>query len=971
MEFWGGLKRVSQSVSQSVEQSAGLIISMARDTRKTNIGLGIVAAVFIFTIIILCIVPKEGGQRYSIPEQSARGRDHEGITNTTSTSTSTTTSSTTSTSASTPTTATTSSTASAPTSTTSTPTTATTSAPTTATTSTPTTATTSTPTTATTSTASSTSTTATTSSTDSTLTNGTTSSTASSNTTDLSSETSPTTIIEDSTTPYPSSPPETKPTSETTNTTEETTTKNSTDTTITTTTTPSKITPTETTNISEKTITENDNDITTTTDLPHMNNKCELPACVSLASDIRVMMDSAGNVSACEDFYQYACGGVMNKPYIMPMNRGAMARKIIKDELGRQNSSDTNSAGGKMKAFYDSCLSSGSQDTRKSWAELIKNMFDIYQFIDSAMNDTDFNFDLNEALGYMMKRGFTPFFDIELEVDPDGKENFMISLHPTIPGSPFSNNLARKVCLEEHHSNLTALGNTSYNVAEAYDNFTNCVGTGKGLEARLVRMKDAVVQFELTKSEELLEKTLAMTKNFLTELSEHQPPVPDLIMNLANNDYDSIKYVDELHMSIIDWTTVLSVFLNADKSEVNTRRIAIYSERSMNSINEMLNHYHDMSKAELNNILVLLWAEWIYTVLVEPVRGSEQEYCLNTAISLMEDTASYLYLQAVDPDVKARNEQIDKIAANIKQEGLSVLRDWSLPEPFLTKLETMMENVIKLDNVKREIATKSMEEVSLTGDFLHNTLLLVEHQSTLMKNKLDAGTAKMWRVFARPYDPFGIYNYRLNNIMIPYASQEPFQTLRDAPEYLQYARIGHQISHLMWHGYDTSGIGFLPGATSFTDIKLRYNQLKTEYIGAKSYKNPKGLTANYEMTNLTTNEIWADVGAIDLVWQAYLKRNEVKPTAENLVEKQVQNIQTRRRRSVTDPQDFEEQTLPFLDMTPAQLYHLYWAQSYCSDSSDLNMLEVTESRKPPGRERVNFVTQHSEEFKKAFSCTLN
>uniref|UniRef100_A0A0P4WBR7 Peptidase M13 N-terminal domain-containing protein n=1 Tax=Scylla olivacea TaxID=85551 RepID=A0A0P4WBR7_SCYOL len=675
-----------------------------------------------------------------------------------------------------------------------------------------------------------------------------------------------------------------------------------------------------------------------------------------------------------QDFYQYACGGVMNKPYIKPINRGAMARKIIKDELDRQNSSDTNSAGGKMKVFYDSCLNSGSQDTRKSWAKLIKDTFDTYQFSDSAMNGTDFNFDLDKTLGYMMKRGFTPFFDIELEVNPDEAESFMISLHPTIPGSPFHNNLARKVCLEEHHSNLPALGNTSYDVTEAYRNFTNCVGTGKGLEARLVRMKDAVVQFELTKSEELLEETLAKTKDFLTDLSEKQPHIPDLIMNLANNDYDDIKHAEDLDNSIIDWVTVLSLFLNEDKSEVSTRKIAMYCERSMNSINGVLKNYYEISKAELNNILVMLWAEWIYTVFVEPVMGSvgEHEYCLNTAISLMEDTASYLYLQAVDPDVKARNEQIDKIAANIKEEGMNKLRNWSLPEPFQAKLETMMKDVIKLDNVKRETATKSMETVSLTGDFLHNTLLLVKHQSTLMKDKLYAGTDEMWRAFARPYDPFGIYNYRLNKIMIPYASQEPFQTLRDVPEYLHYARIGRQISHLMWHGYDTSGIGFELATTSLTGIKSKQNQLKTEYNGAKSYKNPKGLTANYDMTNLTTNEIWADVGSTDLVWQAYLKRNEVKPTSENLVEKQVQNINTRRRRhSVTEPQDFEEKTLPFLDMTPAQLYHLYWAQSYCSDSSDLNMLEVTETRKPPGRERVNFVTKHSEEFKKAFSCTLN
>lgn len=48
-------------------------------------------------------------------------------------------------------------------------------------------------------------------------------------------------------------------------------------------------------------------------------------------------------------------------------------------------------------------------------------------------------------------------------------------------------------------------------------------GTGNGLQARLVRMKDAVVRLglmhHLTKSEELLSQTLTNTEKFLKQLS--------------------------------------------------------------------------------------------------------------------------------------------------------------------------------------------------------------------------------------------------------------------------------------------------------------------------------------------------------------------------------------------------------------------------------------------------------------------
>ncbi|KAK8385125.1 hypothetical protein O3P69_012129 [Scylla paramamosain] len=679
-----------------------------------------------------------------------------------------------------------------------------------------------------------------------------------------------------------------------------------------------------------------------------------------------MMMDSTGKAKACEDFYQYACGGVMNKPDHKPRQPGTMARKMIKGQLNGLNSSDTSTGGGKMKAFYDSCLNLGSQDARQDWAKPIKDMFGAYQFTDVELTGLDFTFDLSEALGNMMKNGFTPFFNIELDVDADKPEAFMMSLHPTAPGSPFSDDPSRKVCLEEHHSNLLSLGSTSYNVAEEYNSFMKCVKTGKGLEARLVRMKEAVVQLGLMnhltpkKSEELLAQTLSNTKTFLTELSEKQPHVPHLIMKLANRDFDDVKFVYELDDMVIDWKTVLSTFLETDKSQTEGYKILVYEETSLNSITELLGDYYGLSPAELYNILVLLWAEMVYTDFVDPVGVSvgDPEYCLNTAIALMEDTASYLYLQAVALSVEARDAQIDEIAESIKQEGLRVLGKLSTAEGFQDKLRDMMDNVVKLNKVDGEVATKSMEGVSLSGDFLHNSLLLLTHRSTLMRNTYEKGTTDMWRVFARPYDPFGVYNYVLNRIMIPYATQEPFEEIRDVPKYIHYASIGHQISHLMWHGYDTSGIAFNPSGTEvLRDIQPLLQKFNATYNGPRSYKNQNNLTANYNMTDLTANEIWADMKATDLAWQAYLNRNLLMEPAR------------RRRISVEDPQDPEELVLPLLEMSPAQLYYLHWAQHYCSDSNDLRMLEVIESRQPPGRERVNFVTQHNEHFKEVFGCT--
>ncbi|XP_050713560.1 uncharacterized protein LOC126996768 [Eriocheir sinensis] len=88
----------------------------------------------------------------------------------------------------------------------------------------------------------------------------------------------------------------------------------------------------------------------------------------------------------------------------------------------------------------------------------------------------------------------------------------------------------------------------------------------------------------------------------------------------------------------------------------------------------------------------------------------------------------------------------------------------------------------------------------------------------------------------------------------------------------------------------------------------------------------------------------------------------------------LQDLPRRTRRVAPGPQSLpsiesEEKALPWLGLSPIQLYFLHWSQRYCSASGGMGLLELMESEQPPARMRVNLVLQNEPLFSQAFNCT--
>lgn len=673
----------------------------------------------------------------------------------------------------------------------------------------------------------------------------------------------------------------------------------------------------------------------------------------------------------------------MENPFLAPRDLGVIAQRIIKDRL--ENLTQSDPVGGYMRKFYDSCLNAVNQEAFQDWAQPIRNFFGAQKLQGAAvMEGQQFTFDLSKTLAHMMKNDFTPFFNMEPEVNREDNSLLVLNLYPALPDTRFSEDLARKVCLEEHHKDLLTVG--SFDVEEEYKKFMDCVRKGEGLDARVIRMKEAVRRlglldhFNAPTDDNLLKTTADRTREFLKLLADALPTIPDLKRDLANKnceqtEFENIPASEKPAGAVLglDWETLVSELLDVDIDE-NPEGVKKYMKDAMRRIVELFKDY-DHTEADMNNILLMLWSEKLYTDFVKPVGASvgDQEYCLRTTIALMEDDAANLYLDALSQkEIKARNGQIDSIVANVRRAGEKVLLNFTAEEQPINKLNNMLQekNVIK---AKIEYT----EKVELTDNFLENSLKLLANRRKVMYSR---GEAAGSRPFMQPYDPFGVHIYELNQIMIPYAAQEPSSVFNNIPEYLSYAGIGHMISHLVWHGYESSGLGFDPDGRYFTlagkqDFLSRSQHLQDQYTAMQSYVNPHGPDANFRMSLLSWHELLSDSRATHLAWEAYLIRNETVPTTgPSDPSPTFTNNAARRRRRRRSLQGrlsstSEELPLPYLGLSPQQLYYLHWAQHHCSASSELSILEVMESRQPPARMRVNLVVQEDPFFSEAFQCS--
>ncbi|XP_064077864.1 uncharacterized protein LOC135195541 isoform X2 [Macrobrachium nipponense] len=272
---------------------------------------------------------------------------------------------------------------------------------------------------------------------------------------------------------------------------------------------------------------------------------CDTEVCTEVARRMLDMMDP-GDVDPCDDFYQYSCGGVLDDPFLKPEDPQVFADKIIKEALtyGPKDDEDLEN----LFVTYDSCLnySNYNEDERFTSAREVFEELG-YQF--SPLPGSEF--DVGEALLKMMKRHFTPFFDINIDI-PQDEETISLKMVLPTAASAFTNERAKDICVAEYKAKEeeAKYNKLPFDVNSQYEHYVNCTKHGQGLQERMKHIQRSIDHLGLLDdkgnaiSEDVKNQATGALKKMLEDLAEATPSISEIRKALVNKIYEEFSLVD-------------------------------------------------------------------------------------------------------------------------------------------------------------------------------------------------------------------------------------------------------------------------------------------------------------------------------------------------------------------------------------------------------------------------------------------
>ncbi|KAG0233984.1 hypothetical protein BGW42_006965 [Actinomortierella wolfii] len=703
------------------------------------------------------------------------------------------------------------------------------------------------------------------------------------------------------------------------------------------------------------------------------NGFCNTPDCKAMADAILESMNPA--VDPCQDFYEFACGGFLQRKEIPPGQNSVStidyersnnitkfileaSPKSLKGIDGKKLDKASLRNLDKIQSIYKMCMdetlleSVGTKPLHDELEQLVTNIFPVQgsplaQLFVSDSSDpspppsTIDRKVLTSAMVYFVKSGIHALFSLSSGEDPVND--------PTI----------QRVIVQE--TGLTFLSSEAYQVpamvtalqGSIQQSFSAIFGSNSNVDA--AKLAQEVVAFE-------------------TQLASISTPADEryIVFKLFNP--RTIEQLDQMS-PIFDWKALLEGSLENDSQ--NNQNITIYSPAYQERLGKLL---AETSPATLQTYFAWkiikargTWLSAKYRAPLESLNAlasgtdpstppQRWKSCVTSITAVMGPLIGYFYvgLEFSEADRLSMIEIIDSLRDSFKTnlpkldwldnqtlanavrklDAIESLVGWSMADPNVgspTDLERYFSNV----KVNRRNYYSTMASASRT--VVANALRRAGKKS------------QRQRMFPDPQTINAFYHPMTNQVIFPAAFVQPPMYRAGAPEYINYGAIGYIAAHEITHGFDISGRLFdadgLLRDWWTNETATQFNakaQCMVDQYSRYTYTDPTTNTTYPLNGMLTLGENIADNGGVKYSFRTWQARYNGDRNGKR----------------------FNNRVLPGLEKwTRDQMFFVGFGQFLCNKivpAYELILLQM-EPHSPP-RWRVNGPLQNMPEFANAFKC---
>ncbi|XP_035736197.1 neprilysin-2-like isoform X3 [Vespa mandarinia] len=696
------------------------------------------------------------------------------------------------------------------------------------------------------------------------------------------------------------------------------------------------------------------------------NNICNSGQCKQIAAKILSYMNHSAD--PCEDFYEYACGGMIADPQIIDLNLANKAYHRIAEQMLKDANRDPPSP---FTKYYNSCMKYENINIDERIVigkysilmQLILLNTKEYLLVNEAINKIqrfdheEFKSNFTNLYAELLKSYSPLLFDVAVDLDENNPSSYTIRVGPVLDKNLFDSENTDDFC----YASEAEIQKQFVDLEDIYEDYTTCKQNNTRFVSSITNALKALGVFN---NSDNMEQNVSITvfnidNEIVQKFFSLFPSENEIRKAYLMKNYTEVS-IDELNKTttFINWYNLTTSLISKN---VNTKFQVYFYEELVKGL-QNLEAFWKNEPMYFHNAILSLYAQKLYHELIITKNQDMKQHCLKVSTNLLRSEASNLYMSSLsNKEITFMNRTVrilfDELKETLKLEIKK--RSWVTDEErqaLLSKINDLKLSIPEVSYFQYEEEYK----LNLSDNYLENSLNLMRRYRlsiySVISSEINPDTPKqIWTHYATPFQSKGVAVYSLNLIIIPFGAIDYgdvfISNYESSFSYLTWATIGNLIARQISHHFDPNGMHYWNQTRNTIYSLVSKHTMFEDYISCHKdsiYKEKMNMTLpltsqkiSFKISELTLNEYFSEIMGLRLTHDTF-----------------------ERLRS------FSKNYLPWLEPNINQLFYLTYAQMYCTKSLlTTSYISLHENEELPSRIRVFVSASNNNLLGETWNCS--